>query len=284
MFLMAIIPAFLYAAIIYFSVPKNMISLSRSRRYLIAGLLAPSLMYLINFLFPNWNLSQSKDVFTAFFIYAFIQVGLLEEFTKYLTFQWVSSERISEKYDLPIATMFYSMMASIGFAIVENISYLINTRNMLIQKITETMSNGIKLNPFEVQRHLSDTLMNSTFNRGISAVLVHMLFGIVMGFFLSKAQQVKHFSIDSENELLIYSSKFKRWLYVALAIFSAAIFHGLYDLNWMLPDNTWAGYSHYVYIIAGIVLAGVLIKRLINKSKELKKTFFNKTEQNEIGG
>ncbi len=49
------------------------------------------------------------------------------------------------------------MMVSIGFAIVENISYLINTRNVLVQKITETMNGGIKLNPFTGQFDIAGT-------------------------------------------------------------------------------------------------------------------------------
>ena len=54
-----------------------------------------------------------------------VQIGILEESSKYTIFQWVSSERLSQKHDLPIATMYYSMMTSLGFATTENISYLI---------------------------------------------------------------------------------------------------------------------------------------------------------------
>lgn len=271
-FLMATMPAILYAFFIYAAIPKNMISIGRARRYLVAGLLSPMLIFLFHFLFPDWGYPQSNNVFTTYFIFAFIQVGLLEEITKYTTFQWVSSERNSEKNDLPIAIMFYSMMSSVGFSIVENISYLINYRNSLIESIFEEMSCGTIYNPIEVQSFISDEVMSLAFTRAISAVILHMLCGIIMGYFLVKSHREKYYhKTEPDEDIAMKNPQFKRWYYVGCAIVSAAILHGVYDLNLMLPQNMWVYYFHVLNIFGGLLIGFLIIKLMIKQSKELRK-------------
>lgn len=264
-----------------------MISVNRARRYLVAGFLSPMLIFLFHFIFPDWGEPQGTTVFTAFFILAFIQVGLLEEGSKYLTFQWVSTERHSEKHDLPIATMFYSMMSAVGFAIVENITYLIRQRDAIIEEYNYYINKGIAFNPFEVQQFISDSIMNVAISRAVSAVLIHMICGLIMGYFLSKAKEEKYtvqLSVTEDSSLLHYPH-LKRWFYVGFGILMASIFHGMYDINLMLPNNTWANYFHFINIFIGLLIGSFIIRNMIENSKKLRKNnLTKKIEQNETGG
>lgn len=286
-FLMAVIPVLLYSYLIYYFIPKNMVSVSRSRRYLVAGFLSPLLVFLFQFLFPNWYEPKSEDIFWAFFCYTFIQIALVEEGSKFITFQWVSSERYSEKHDFPIAIVFYSMMSAVGFAIVENVNYLINTRNAAIEQILYLINSGININPFEVQDLIADSIMNVALLRAVSAVVLHMLCGIIMGYFLAKAQKEKYSQhiMNEDDDYFLSHPKFKRYKYITTGIVSAAILHGMYNMNLMIPNNNWSGYFHIVNIFVGLIIGFLIIKSMINKSKILRKTNLLKNkEENETGG
>ncbi len=285
MFLMAVVPALVYSYLIYCCIPKNMVSINRARRYLVAGFLSPMLIFLFHFIFPDWGEPQGTTIFIAYFIYAFIQVGLLEEGSKYLTFQWVSTERHSEKQDLPIATMFYSMMISVGFAIVENILYIIRQRDDIIERFNKYINNGVTFNPFEVQQIISDSIMDVAITRAVSAVLMHMVCGLIMGYYLSKAKEEKYIVQLSRNTDSPFDyPHFKRWSFVGFGILTASIFHGMYDMNLMLPDNTWDRYFHLINIFIGSLIGSFIIRDMIGQSKELKKQPIKKIEQNETGG
>ncbi len=113
----ALIPIILYVFLVYYMIPKSFVSLDRGRRYLISGLMSPFLIFLVYFIFPNWGKQLNVNFLFDYVFFTVIQIGLLEEFSKYSIFQWVSSERISRKHDLPIATLYYSLMTSLGFAL-----------------------------------------------------------------------------------------------------------------------------------------------------------------------
>lgn len=282
LFLMAVLPAIIYAFILYYCIPKNMVSISRSRRYLVTGFLSVMLIHLFYFLFPEWGERQSDNVFIAYFVFAFIQVGLLEEFTKYLTFQWVSSERHSEKNDLPIAIMFYSMMSAAGFAMVENVSYLINLRDELINKVYGYLSQGVTMDPFQIQSFLTSEMTSMAFVRAYSAVVMHMICGLIMGYFLWKSHEEKYsIRITKDEEFITDQPEFKRWYYIGCGILSAALIHGAYDMNLMLPNNEWVDYFCYVNLFTGLIISGFIIKTLIRKSKEIRKANPLKKVENE---
>ena len=165
------------------------------------------------------------------------------------------------------------MMSSVGFSIVENISYLINYRNSLIELIFQEMSYGTIYNPIEVQSFISDEVMNLAFTRAISAVILHMLCGIIMGYFLVKSHREKYYhKTEPDEDITMKNSQFKRWYYVGCAIVSAAILHGVYDLNLMLPQNMWVYYFHILNILGGLLIGYLIIKVIIKQSRELRKS------------
>ena len=269
--LWAILPILMYSYMVYVWIPARYISPKRARSYLFAGMLAPMLIFLIHFLFPWWGEKFSDNQFLSFLIYAFFQVAILEELTKYITFQWVSSERKSEKYDLPIAIMFYSMMTSVGFAIVENISYLIDTRQQIILNLNYLQNNShgsIVYDSASIYKLINDSLMNVSLIRALSAVVVHMIAGVILGYFMVKSHNVKYRLCQSDTSILILRTK--RIGYIIMGIIAAASFHGLYDLNLLLPNNQYALLFHIVNVIVGLIIGNFIIKDLIESSKKIK--------------
>src|ERR1022692_3132602 len=128
-FLIALIPALVYSFMIYLSSRYKSISLKRGISYLILGGLSVTFVNIVHFIFPmwlSWNISSQSALFAVLFK-VIIQVALLEEMCKYLSFRSIKSlrHRMDLKRDKPVATMFYACMVSVGFAVIENIYYAV---------------------------------------------------------------------------------------------------------------------------------------------------------------
>lgn len=242
--LVSVLPIILYSILVYKLIPKNFISIARSRRYLITGLMAPSLIFLLHFLFQDWYIAFSDNAFFAIILFAIIQVGLPEESVKYITYHWVTSERISSKYDLPIAIMFYSLMTSVGFAITENIIYLLNIKEAY---------DHFKFIP---QQYVYNELMQTAYSRSMSAVIMHMIVGVIMGYYLAQKERYGKFNT------------------VLFGIIAAAVYHGVYDLNLLIPSSINTNQETFGYVIlgSGLILGYFIIKKLIAKSKHNHET------------
>ncbi len=127
-------------------------------------------------------LRGTSTVMTA--IFAFIVVGCTEEGCKYFMLRTFAYRR--KEFDEPFDGIIYSVMVSMGFATLENISYVYQF--------------GI----------------GNAFVRMFTAVPMHAICGIVMGYYAGLAK----FRPDSTNLLL------RGWLI-------AVIFHGAYDFSLM---------------------------------------------------
>lgn len=241
------IPIFLYSYLVYFLIPNKFVSIKRARRYFITGLMSPMIVLLFHFVFPEWLSEQSNNLMTSIFILAFIQIAFLEEFTKYIIFWWIGKERYSERYDLPIAIMFYTMMISLGFAITENIIYLISAQRELLSQQTII---GIDM-------QINSELFYLIKSRSLTAVVAHMICGVIMGNFLVKAHHIKY--QEPQNKI----SKYK---YVLLAIITAALFHGIYDYNLIIPYNIYENQFSYTILIFGLIICWNIIDKLILES------------------
>ncbi len=263
--LLTCIPIFLYSYLVYFLIPPGFVSIKRARRYFITGLMSPMLVLLFHFIFPQWKDEQSINAITSVFIFAFLQVAVLEEITKYIVVWWINQERYSEKYDLPIAIMFYSMMVSLGFAITENVVYLISTqRELLYQQM---------LFGFDMQ--INHELFELIKNRSLTAVVAHMICGVIMGNFLSQAHKIKHTSPKN---------KIGKYFYIIIAIIFAALFHGIYNYNLMIPNNNYTNQFLYTILIFGLIIGWGIINKLILESisivtEKKKRNLENETKK-----
>ena len=244
--LMAIVPVFLYSFLVYFIIPEGHVSQRRARRYLITGFTAPMLVYALHYMFPILHVQiDSLSPVKVFGCDAFLQTGLVEEICKFITFWWVFSQRRSAIHDLPIATIYYCMMASAGFALVENISYLMHYGNEVL------------------------------FSRAISAIVLHMICGIVMGYYIQKGFS-KITMTEKYSLVEILKMKFHKWKHIITGIIMATTIHGVYDFNLSLPLNLYSDIFLYVILFFGLFIGKFMIYESIRISGELRSKNYNK--------
>jgi len=210
---LAYLPALLYA--FFISRYDRTITLRTTLAFFIGGFLAMEFLYTAQQAFPNLqdllvgilflaNLDPSipDEVQRAYSMvfYMFVQVGLVEETIKGAAF-WVMWRIVRPTATL-FATMFYCCMVSVCFAGAENLHYFIE---------------------------LADD--NVILIRTFTAVVVHMVCGLFMGYFIAMSS--------------LEESTYGRIKRIAKGILCAAAFHGLYDwltkgyydITWMNPMN-----------------------------------------------
>lgn len=255
--LFALVPIIVYVSMFNTLVPKKMISLDRGRRYFISGLMSPFLVLLVYFIFPNWGNNIGNDYFFNYVFYAIVQIGVLEEVSKLIIIQWVTAERLSSKNDLPIATVFYSFMVALGFGLTENVSYLM------------THYENTSIIPLISESAIDHSLIKLVSIRSITAVLMHIICGIIIGFFLHKSYELKKRNRmkDSINKLKMF---IHNKLYIVYGLSFAALYHGIYDLNLLLPDNNYNLMFTAIILLFGLSIAGFMIKNMIELSKYRK--------------
>jgi len=245
--LMAVLPVLLYSLLVYYIVPQGFLSQRRARLYAVAGMLSPTLVFVFNYIFPHWSTPiASPDTINIIGCQTFIQIALVEEVAKFLTFWWVFNQRRSALYDLPIATIFYCMLSSAGFALIENISYLMNFGDQVL------------------------------FIRAVSAIVTHMICGVIMGYFIQMAFSTKRtliekFSVTEKFKIQLHTLKF-----IGLGILASTIFHGIYDFNLFLPFNIYAETFTNIILFFGLFICMFMIIDGIRLSKDLRSKDYKK--------
>lgn len=235
----AILPIFLYMFLFYKFIPNGFINSRRSKRYFVIGLLSPTLVTVAHFIFPGLH----ADTYSLLF-YCIFQIGMLEEITKYTTYYWTTKERKSVHEDSHIATMYYVMLTSLGFALVENIEYLMRYGNQVL------------------------------FIRGCTAIVLHMLCGVIMGYFIAKAKNIKVFYKEAKDQYQIMVNDYiviGKYLLVGLGLFVVSIVHGVYDYNLMSRINDNTQFTMVVILIGALSIGYFMIKELIQDSLKQRR-------------
>lgn len=214
----AFLPAAVYAVIVYLSFPKNTINLKLSFLYFLMGTLSCATIGVFLWTFPEWQYPLAENYVVAYFLLSFFQVGLLEEGSKYLFYKLTDIYR--ERRAHPASMMFYGMSVSTGFAVIENMVYL--------------QQYGVEV--LEL--------------RAFSAIILHMLTGLMLGYFMSIGMYKK-------NPLK----------YQLIGLGAVAAYHGLYDFNifvTMTPDGdpTYDGLNYWVILSIGLGLTYFMMKHL----------------------
>lgn len=230
--LAAILPALLYAFIVYLSTPYKSVNLKTAFTYFFIGMTSIFLVYGKFIAFPEWSNTVSINFLLNNIITAFIQVALIEEICKFVPLKVLDLSRfnVNKKIDLPIATMFYSMMISIGFAVIENISYV---------------------------RSYGDYVLVV---RSFTAVIAHMISGLIMGYFIALGNMDTNLkNISVMNIFLKRHHKYRVLIFSFFGILASTIFHGFYDFIVM---NSYADrVDNVVYTLVG----GLLITYFMGK-------------------
>lgn len=219
LWLYAVVPALIYSFFIYLRAPLKSLRLRSSVVYVFIGILSITFLSWIQFMLPHLQdyietttqtvlydgflISFKQPTLWAIFIFAFLQVALLEELSKWLAFRVGHFVRGPErtKKDKPFSIMFYAGMVSVAFAIVENVYYA---------------KRAIRGDFGVIQPE------NVMMIRAMSSIIIHMVSGMFMGYFIALGRTFK---------------PLKNSLYTIVGLFAAAMLHGMYDFLLMKPSD-----------------------------------------------
>lgn len=198
---MAFLPSIAYALIIYMNDVKG-IDKRRAISYFIGGILSVSIFKLYTMVFPNSHTLQFfeivgfdlKATLYTWLMFAFVQVGLLEESVKMAAGKIISFIGGHSKHDENssiFSTMFYFGVVALGFAFIENSEYFI-----------AYAKNG------------SVDIGKLFFLRTVMAMVMHLLMGLMMGYFIAISR---------------FKSGFSSLKYHIMGLLIATLMHGSYD-------------------------------------------------------
>ena len=253
-FILAFIPAMIYSFFIYTKDKKN-IKLKPVLLYLLVGFISIFSVEMAYKIFPNIHqlvfLQEANQLdlinfeFQSYYglltlaFYAIIQVGLLEESCKFIAWEIGSFFRKykDKKKDSLFSIMFYACMISVGFACIENFEYFVSTAKSEVVII-----------------------------RSLTCVIIHMICGIFLGYFLALSRLV--------------ISPLKKLGYKFLGLSMAVIFHGFFDYLLMIPsrmnqavmigDYALGYISSLLLLVFGMFVAMILGKTLLSYSSEFR--------------
>lgn len=190
------------------------------RAFLYGALLVFPIMF-IQYAFTAEGIGQQT------FIKSFLLTGLMEEFFKW--FVLVYTVYRYNQFDTVYDGIVYGVSISLGFATIENLLYLV--------------SYGVEY----------------AIGRALFPVSSHALFGVVMGFYIGKAQILK--------------TKKNRMLFVGLTF--PVLIHGLYDFILVTVQQNWI----YFLIPFMIILWMYGMKKVKQANQHpVKDTRFGKAE------
>ena len=215
--LLVVLPPVLYVLIIYWTSPFKSINLKTAVRYLIGGVISISFHKIITVGFPY----EPQFLFIKPGIdYWFLEVAPREEIAKFLAFLgiWYVSKKGEDNH--PIGNMFYCGMVGLGFAMIENISYL--------------------------QKYGHETLII----RQVTSTLSHMIFGLLAGYWFALGQiRSAKFSRSIFNMFTNRYPRFKTFIYSIMGVSCGILYHGLWNYSLMASEN--AAYSIMILMLFG---------------------------------
>jgi len=215
--LLVVLPPVMYVLIIYWTSPFKSINLKIAVRYLIGGVISISFHEIITVGFPY----EPQFLFIKPGIdYWFLEVAPREEIAKFLAFLgiWYISRKGEDNH--PIGNMFYCGMVGLGFAMIENISYL--------------------------QKYGHETLII----RQVTSTLSHMIFGLLAGYWFALGQiRSAKFSRSIFNMFTNRYPRFKTFIYSVMGVSCGILYHGLWNYSLMASEN--AAYSIMILMLFG---------------------------------
>jgi len=238
-----LIPALIYLFIIYMSMPHDSINTSKSTKYLVLGLFSPVLVILLHTLLPrlgsyyfvypepfydDYGNVGFMPTLLGSFVMNFCQVGFVEELCKFVVFYLIY--KISDKQNThPLQTFFNVILVSTGFALLENMVY-----------------------------YYRQPFLDVIFVRTFTSLVLHMVCGVVMGYFIARSQLTyKSESNSNFSVWLTNNPKYKERLFIIFGIISSTILHGSYDYDLEMK----LGYSPLI-IVSSLFGAYYLFKNL----------------------
>lgn len=166
------------------------------------------------------------------FFMSFIRAAFLEEMMKFFVIIFYCLHL--DHFDEPMDALVYGVAASLGFAVIENWEYVIGASRESVE-------------------YAKDVALIRSF----TAIPLHALAGVFMGFFLMDAIFQKH----------------NRKFYLFLSLFFPVCLHGLYDL--ILFSESISDYYIYILLIVFSIRAFFVFSKeskaqILNKNKKMK--------------
>ena len=196
-------------------------------KFFILGILVSSLAIYTEDIFLKINIFTGK---TYIFYISFVVAGLVEEGLKalFLIPNLLKEKNFNERLD----GIIYSVFLSLGFATVENIIYI------LFEDSISAFEVGII--------------------RSIISVPAHMIFAVIMGYYISKYKFTK--------------SKTKKRRYLTLAIVLPILLHGVFDFILMIQYR----WSIIVFIVYIMYLWKISLDKLDEYTNNSRKKFLRR--------
>ncbi len=238
---LAFVPILFYIILIFITTPMNF-SIKRLLNYLLFGTMSVGCLIIFRKIFPGTDSSivlpftifdKSSD--SELFLF-FIQVGLIEEMSKYLLFT-LCKNMDKVKITL-IDIMIYCGITALGFSFIENIFYIIDMG--------------------------TSTIMI----RAISSTILHMTCGFIMGYFIAIGRMKQMDTSTIFNYFISKRPNLKPFIFSGVGVLSASFLHGLYDFNACSDSNSLITLMILI-LLFGVTITFLMSRDLINKMRQL---------------
>ncbi len=214
LFLAAVAPPILLAYLVFRLVKFKQLKLEVCLRlFILGGLIVVPTGFAERAIDPILS-----DFTQSVFLIMLIGVALIEELFKFSVVMF--SVYNKDKFDAPIEAIVYVVMVGLGFALAENVMYVFNESS-----IEEAMGTAIQ--------------------RMFTAIPMHALCGVFMGYFVGRAQLEK----DDQSDLIL------------LGLLSAILLHQTY--NYLILEDL-LNYAVILLIVACFFAASLISKGQIN--------------------
>lgn len=235
--LLAILPTFLYSMILYLLLPKNTVSFKVMSKYFTIGLISPLIVILIHYTFPELKLLFGLSIVGTTLLFAFF-----EELSKYITNYWSTTNITNTKNKTTTSIMMYSLSTAASFAIVENIHYAMTFNKM----------------PIEV-----------TLVRGFSANVMHLICGLIMGYFIAKARFQKDVIFKFFAYQKLIRIKIIKFFIIISGLILTSLYHTLYNLIAIEHNENYRTFfkNELILFLLGIFIIYYMFREPIIKSK-----------------
>jgi len=235
-FIMVVFPPLIYVLVIYLTSPYKSISITKSLKYFIGGILSIPILTIINLLLP-----YGDDYFGSEFTFYFFEVGPHEEIAKFISYFIIYKMLGRDEEEHPIGTMFYMGMIGLGFAMIENVSYFYRFGEFVL--ITRTFT----------------------------STLAHMLFGMFTGYWISLSKvKINKYNNRSVFDIFMASNpKIRGFVYSFIGLLCGVGYHGLWNYS-LSTSGKASGSIMILMLFIGLLGAKFASNNLRNKKIENK--------------
>ena len=211
------------AALVYISDKFEREPLFRIFNAIVLGIFATVIVIIVKRVVPL-PIYAPKPSFGNVILVNFLSAGFVEELAKFFMilffiYKW---DDFNEYYDGPL----YSGLVGVGFAISENLSYM-------IKPLASLIASDINLDPNEARLIALNVLVKFRLYPG------HFLFGFIAGYFIAKAKFRKD------------DGKSKEILYIGIGFLLAIFMHGIHNVIAIMGSLIqFQGYVLLLFLIA----------------------------------